>query len=99
MVTRIGYVVFTTLFLFFVIQVSALVGASIIAGFDAVPVSVNTGNLTILTFPLFILENFFIFISLMSVSSEFLLLGTILIPAFVIGFLWAVIEIIAIAIP
>ncbi len=98
-ITRIAFVLFITTFTFFVIQLSALAGSQLILGIDPTEVGIVEGNLGILTFPFFVLDNLFIFIQLATVSSEFFILALFLLPIFAIGFIWSIIEIIAIAIP
>lgn len=76
----------------FIVEVSAIVGPDLIQEFNPAFTLSLTG-IGPLDFLIFVINNVGVFFGLMSVSSGFFFLGTILIPAFVLGLLFVLIEI------
>lgn len=93
MVTKLGFIFASTLFFLFVVQVGGMIGQNVLTGFDTdfTAPSAPTGIDTVL---FGFISNFGVFISLMSVSSEFFLFGSVVIGAYVIAMLYIAIEVI-----
>jgi hypothetical protein len=92
------FILSITVFFLAVIQLSALFGVSFLGGnieFVA-PSEAPTGILEGIAF--FFLQ-FGVFFQLMTVSSEFLIFGSVLIIGYTIAMLWAIAELVATALP
>ena len=91
--TKTDFILADVVFLFFVIQISALAGVSILnsTGITFTPPAPPTDPITFL---LYIFNNIGIFFTLMGLSSQFFLIGAVLIVPLSIALLWAVIELI-----
>jgi len=86
-----------TTFLFFVIQISAMAGATLIKNAPSPPAAPSTpGALELLSF---ILNNIVFFFNLMAISTDFLIFGAVVLTPFIIFLLWIIIELIADLIP
>ena len=81
----------TTLFFLFIVQIGGLIGTDIINNFDASFEVTYTGNPWLDTFT-FAFNNFGVFFTLMTVSSEFFLFGTVIIGAYIVTLLYIAIE-------
>lgn len=91
--SKVGYLFGFTIFFFFLIQIGALAGVEILGGAAAGFTSPAPPTDPITTL-LYVINNIGIFFTLMGASSEFFLLGTILIPAMTITLFWAILELI-----
>ncbi len=76
----------------FIVETSALIGPDLIQDFNPA-FALNTTGFGPLDFLIFVVNNIGVFFGLMSVSSGFFMLGTVLIPAFILGLLYVLIEV------
>lgn len=87
MVTKLGFILFYTIFVLFVIQVSGMAGQAIFSDspeFSAVP----TDEATVLN-PL---TNFAFWVGLLTISTEYQIIFTIIILPLIVGLVWAFVE-------
>jgi hypothetical protein len=87
MVSKLGYVLFYTAFLSFVVYVSGQAGASILSG---VPEFANVPEPSILD----VLGTVSWFFALLSVSTEYQILFALVFTPLTVGMVWALVEII-----
>ncbi len=92
MVTRLGFIFGATVFLFFVTQVSALIGSEIISGFQPL-FELQLTSIPLLDTILFLFNNIGVFLGLLAISTEIQILSIILTPI-LLGVLWSIIEVI-----
>lgn len=76
----------------FVVNVGALYGNSIISDFDA-SFTVNQSGIPLLDFLTFVANNFSLFFTLMTVSSDLFLVGSVMMASIAITFLYIGIEV------
>ena len=91
MVTKLGYIFASTGFFLFVVFVSTLIGENIVTGFEIEPV-INLTGIGILDLIIGVVNNLFLFTALVQTSSEFFLFGTVLVTAYSVGMIWAIVE-------
>lgn len=92
MVTKLEFILFYSLFLGFVVQMSALAGANIVK--DAPPPPTIPPEPTIIDYIVYPIKNIGYFFRLMAVSSDFLLFGALLLSPFLVGLIWTIIELV-----
>jgi hypothetical protein len=90
---KVYFIFATVLFFLFITQVSALVGVSVLSNVPVgfTPPPPPTSILDVLGF---VVNNFVLFFKLMTVSSDFLIFGSVVITTFVIALLWAILELV-----
>lgn len=90
-ISRIGFIVASTIFFLFVIQIGGAIGEPIITGFDPA----TTFNQSIQTDPVKgFFNNIGYFQQLMAIDSSVFLFGTVLITAYILGMVIVVLEMI-----
>jgi len=91
-ITKVEFFVFYTMFLFAIIQITAMMGSDIITNAPTVPTipAVPTAW-DYLSYPF---ENIAYFFTLAALRSSFAIFGAIIITPFAIGVIWAVIELV-----
>jgi len=87
-----------TTFLFFVMQIGSMAGATLIKNAPEPPTPPEAIT-DIFGFATFIVNNIVYFFTLMTVSSDYLIFGLVVLTPFVIFLIWIVLELIATAIP
>lgn len=90
MVSKLGFIFTSTLFFLFIVNISAMLGASVIDGFEIAEFT-SSGNwfLDLLTL---VYNNLQIFINLIGTSSSFALFNGIILVAYSLGLVWAILE-------
>lgn len=92
MITKIEFILFYSIFLMFVIQISSMAGATIIK--NAPPPPTIPPEPTVLDYIVYPIKNIGYFFKLMTVSTDFLLLGSVLFTPFLITLIWIIIELV-----
>lgn len=102
--TRLQFILGYSIFLFFVMQLSAMAGQTIISGITppSVPSAPNTPGKTgfwgfwdgLIDVVAYIFGNIGYFFKLMGASTTFGMFGTVILTPFVIGLIWIIIEVI-----
>jgi len=84
MLTKLEFILFYSFFLFFVMQISAMAGTSIVSGIAPPKAPTGIGDA--------VLSNFGYFFKMMTVSTTFGIFGTLILTPLVIGLIWIIIE-------
>lgn len=92
MITKLEFILFYSLFLSFVVQLSAMAGATIIK--NAPPPPTIPPQPTIVDYIVWPILNAGYFFKLMSVSSDFLLFGSLILTPFLIALIFLIIELV-----
>jgi len=79
--TSVGFLFLSTVFFLFIVNVSAIVGVDLVEGFEVSTASNFTG-ISIVDLIIGVVNNFSIFLGLLTVSSEFFLFGSVVITAY-----------------
>lgn len=91
--SKVFFIISITMFFFFIVQITGLWGASFLSNSDInfTPPPAPTSILDALSF---VVGNFGVFFAIMTVSSGFLVFGTVIVLAYSVGMLWAILELI-----
>jgi len=94
MVSKLQFIFTTTVFFLFIIQMSAILGVDIIS--SQIPSSITPPSApnSIIDIFGYIVSNFGIFFQLMTVSSTFLIFGSVILTAYVISMIWVILELV-----
>jgi hypothetical protein len=92
MITKLEFILFYALFLFFITQISAMAGASILK--NAPPPPTIPPEPTIVDYIVYPIQNIGYFFRLMLVSSDFALFGTLILVPFLIALVWIILELV-----
>lgn len=84
MLTKLEFILFYSFFLFFLMQISAMAGTSIVSGIENPRAPTGIGDALI--------TNFGYFFKLMRVSTGFAIFGTLILTPMLIGLIWVIIE-------
>jgi hypothetical protein len=90
--SKLNFILFYTVFLFFITNISALAGQSILQNAPQPPTIPSAP--TALDYILYPIFNIVYFFQLMGVSSVFLAFGALILTPFIITMLWAILELI-----
>lgn len=95
--TKVFFILASTIFFLFVVNVAGNMGQTVISGFT--PSALTPSNTTVagvdpLSSLFYVTQNLAVFFQLMFISSEWFLFGSIIIGGYVIAMLWAILEII-----
>ncbi|MEO0090851.1 MAG: hypothetical protein ABIK75_07105 [candidate division WOR-3 bacterium] len=90
MITKLEFILFYSLFLSFIIQISSMAGATIVK--NAPPPPTIPPEPTIIDYIVYPFLNLGYFFRLMSVSTDFLLLGALLFTPFLIALIYTILE-------
>lgn len=104
MVTKIQFLLFYSIFLFFLMQISVMAGESIVSGINAPippkPPSAGGGEGiigffdSIISIMAYVFRNIAYFFSLMNANSTFRIFGAVVLTPFVIVLIWIILELI-----
>ena len=83
-ITGLQFILFYSIFLFTLMQISAMAGQNIIIGIDPPTPPKTVGDA--------LFGNFGYFFRMMGASSAFALFGTVVLTPFVVGLIWLIIE-------
>ena len=91
--SKVTFIVGITIFFLFIVQVTGIWGVSFLQNADInfTPPPAPTSILDALAF---VVGNFAVFFTIMSVSSTFLIIGSVIFLGYTIGMLWAILELI-----
>lgn len=92
--SKLGFIFAGSVFFFFIAQVSAIVGVSFLSGGVSGNVTPPDAPTSILDTIFYVVNNFAIFFTLMTVSSGFAIFGGVVVVAYVIGLIWAILELV-----
>ena len=92
--TKVFFIIGITMFFLFIVQISAMWGTTILNNTNNLSFTAPAPPSNILDALGYIVANFGIFFTIMSVSSGFLIFGSVIVIAYVIGMFWAVLELI-----
>jgi hypothetical protein len=90
-ITSLQFILFYSLFLFLVIQITGLMGENVISGVNPPSLPQQPTFLNYLAYPF---ENIGFFFKLMGASSSFAILGTIILTPFAIGIIWIILQLV-----
>lgn len=91
MVSKLGFIIGSTIFFLFIVQVSAYVGTELVSGFEP-STTTNFTGISVLDLIIGVVNNVGIFIALIGVSSEFSLFNGTILLAYATGMIWAIVE-------
>jgi hypothetical protein len=90
--TKVWFILYYSLFLFTIIEISALAGSDLIKNSPTPPtIPPNPSGFDYLVF---VLNNVGYFFTLMTISTEYAIFGVIVLTPFTIAMIWAILELI-----
>lgn len=92
MITKLEFILFYSLFLGFVVQLSSMAGAAIIK--NAPPPPTIPPEPTVLDYIVYPILNLGYFFRLMGVSTDFMLFGTLVLTPLIVGLIYLIIELV-----
>jgi hypothetical protein len=92
MITKLEFVLFYSLFMFFIITISSMAGATIVK--NAPPPPTIPSEPTLIDYLIWWVNNIGYFFKLMSVSSDYLLFGALILTPFLITLIYLIIEVV-----
>lgn len=92
MITKLEFIIFYSIFLFFTIQISSMAGAYILSGVSSPTAPTKPSG--IIDSIGWVVSNIGYFFKMMTVSTEFALFGAVVLTPFLIALIWIVIEVI-----
>ena len=97
--TKLEFVISLNIFVFFVMQISAILGTSLISsqitGYQPLTPPESPNILEAVGFAVtFVIQNFIVFFQLMTLDSTFLFFGSVILISFVAGIIWTIFEIV-----
>jgi hypothetical protein len=90
MLTKLQFIYFYALFLFFVIQIGSMAGYTIVK--NAPPAPTIPPEPTILDYITYPIANIGYFFKLMMTSSDYFLFGALILTPFIVAMLWVILE-------
>ncbi len=88
--SKLEFILFYSTFLFFIMQLSAMAGYTVIS--NAPPTPELSGTPSVLDSLIWVFANLGYFFALMTVSTEFFLFGVMILTPFVVGVVWMLLE-------
>lgn len=92
--TKVFFILGLTVFVFFIINVSAMVGVSSITGQTNIEIPETRPTADPISALLYIPQNIGIFFQLMTLSSTFSIFGTVLLFGYGVAMFWAILELV-----
>lgn len=92
--SKVWFILASTIFVLFLIQVGAMIGASIVTGGGTSITTPTAPSADPISNAIWVVQNIGFFFTLMTVDSSFLIFGSVIILGYVISMIWAVIEVI-----
>jgi len=89
---KLDFILFYSMFLFFIVQIGSMAGINIVKNAPAPPSL--PPKPTVLDYLVYPFQNIGYFFSLMRVSSDYLLFGSLILVPYIITLIWIIIELV-----